>query len=104
MSLPFCECCGRPKQEILEEFSKIPFNPATRKRQVGVHFQYDNAYSKNFFYDDNKLRNCGSCGSILDFDDIKTEQDFVGMYGSDRAYQTLVLGYVCHSCFHKEEF
>jgi len=97
----FCECCGRPMQEIKNELVKVPYDNKGR-RQVGVHFQFK-VYPSGI-YDDNVLRFCRNCGAKLKDQDIKAQSEFMGYYGSARACQEIVTGYTCTTCGHTEEF
>jgi len=96
----FCECCGKPTQEIKNELVQVPYDQ-NGKRQVGKHYQFK---STGCIYDDNTLRNCAGCGAKLNPDDIKTEREFMGMCGSSRAYQDIITGYKCHTCKREVEF
>jgi len=97
----FCECCGRPIQEIKNELVQVPYD-SEGKRQVGKHSQYK-SYPQAI-YDDNKLRNCRNCGAVLKDQDINSQSEFMGFYGLAHACQDIITGYTCSTCGHKEEF
>ena len=97
----YCECCGRPMQEIKNELAQVAYD-ANGRRQVGKHYQIQCTHA---IYDDNYLRNCKACGKELDTEkDIQVEHEFMGYCGSARATQAIITGYTCHHCGHHEEF
>ena len=100
--MSYCECCGRPLSEIRAELLLLPKHPSGVYHTDSKHTLY--IHSSHIYPNNLQFEFCPNCGKELKYDDIDTETEFMGMYGSSRACQTLVIGYHCSHCGHSEEF
>ena len=101
----FCSCCGRKNEYIwdkLQEQKSIP-KPGTigvSKQEWKEHTVYKDS---DYFYDNNFLEYCEECGEKLMDEDVKTVRESRGECHGTPCSETIVVGYECSSCGHKED-
>ena len=100
--MSYCECCGRPLSEIRAELLLLPKHPSGVYHTDGKHTLYIN--SGHIYANNNELNNCTNCGKLLPPEAINSDHEFMGMYGSSRAYQEIITGYKCPHCNNEENF
>ena len=99
-NLPYCPCCGRLKTDIQKELYKIDYDDRGWRGWEGHRQHKGNSY----FYDAGMLCFCENCGQELSEDDVQTCEEFMGMCGDSKAYQTMLVGYKCSGCGFEEEY
>jgi len=97
---PYCICCGKLMSYIRAKLERKKF--VDGKRFWKGHFQYQ-SHPKDI-YDRNFVKHCEHCGHRLLDGDVHTVSEFMGMYGSARANQTILTGYKCSKCGFETEF
>ena len=95
----YCCCCGLKSKTILNHLLKS--KKIKKCRKWNKHTLYDN---NNYFYDSNYLKYCGNCGVVLDNKDIYANREFMGYFGSSKAYDDIITGYKCSICGYEEKF
>ncbi len=105
-----CLCCGRSLEKIREELSINKIKPREYFEDKNGKKHFYTTPSKKFNIKGHvysyslTLNNCGYCGKKLEDEEINSSYEFMGMYGSSRASQNIVYGYICKNCKLKIEF
>lgn len=100
----FCECCGQPLKELLQDLSEKEFDEHG-KREIGNHYQLNNQPSFDYLYTKKLVvTHCSNCGEILSDEEIETSREEVGEFWGSPAYETFLDNYTCGQCGHHEEF
>jgi len=97
---PFCMCCGERVSSIRKQLEKQRWKKG--KRIWNGHSQYK--HYPQHIYDNCQINFCERCGQPLTRDEIHSTSEFMGMYGSARAFQDIPSGYTCASCDFEQEF